>query len=162
MSMIHPYPHTRLAARLSKRLIALSSAGLLAACSLFGGPKTTTLEQVKVVAEINANQNSATELDMVFVYDTTLTAQLPKTGPEWFDTKAALMAGMATGVDVVSLQIPPATLADMKLPERHGKAIGVYVFTNYLSTAGQPMSNLTPYKKVIIWLTPSTVMYRTQ
>jgi type VI secretion system protein len=158
MSIIHPHQH----ARRIERLMALLSVCLLTACSLFDGPKTTTLGQVKVVAEINANQNSATELDMVFVYDTTLTALLPKTGPEWFDTKAALMAGMATGVDVVSLQIPPATLADVKLPGRHGKAIGVYVFANYLSTAGQPMSNLTPYKKVIIWLTPTTVTYQAQ
>lgn len=143
-------------------ITALLACMVLASCSLFSGPKTTSLSQIRVVAEVNANQDSATELDVVFVYDSDAMAQLPKTGPQWFDSKAALMAGVASAIDVVSVQIPPATLADVRLPARHSSAIAVYVYANYLSTAGQPMSNITPYRKVTIWLTPVSVILKTQ
>ena len=138
----------------------LASMLLLAACSFFGGPKTASVSKIKVVAEINANQSSATQLDIVFVYDSTAAALLPKTGPEWFDKKAALLAGAADSIDVVGLQVPPATIADVSLPGRHGKAIGVYVFANYLSAAGQAVSNITPYKSVTIWLTPGGISFK--
>lgn len=144
------------------RIAVLAAPCLLAACSLFGGSKSAAVAQIKVVAEVNANQNSASELDIVFVYDSNVVALLPATGPDWFKKKAAMINGLATGIDVVSLQVPPATLADAALPKRHGKAIGVYVFANYLSAAGQPMGNITPYKNVTIWLTPTTVLYKSR
>jgi type VI secretion system protein len=142
------------------RIVALALPCLLAACSLFGGTKSAAVAQIKVVAEVNANQNNATELDVVFVYDSNVVALLPKTGPDWFSNKAAMVDGLAASIDVVSLQIPPQTLASAELPKRHGKAIGVYVFVNYLSPAGQPMGNITPYKNMTIWLTPTTVLYK--
>lgn len=143
----------------------LAAAALLAlllpACSFFsGGPKTAAVSQVNVVAEINANQSSATQLDIVFVYDSTAAALLPKTGPEWFDKKDALLAGAADSIDVVSLQVPPATIAGAALPRRHSNAIGVYVFANYLSADGQAMGNITPYRNVTIWLTPTGITYK--
>ncbi len=138
----------------------LATCLLLAACSFFSGPKTAAVSQIKVVAEINANQSSATQIDIVFVYDNTATALLPKTGPEWFDKKSALLAGAADSMDVVSLQVPPATIANVSLPGRHGKALGVYVFANYLTPAGQAVSNISPYKNVTIWLTPSGITYK--
>jgi len=140
--------------------IVLATLSLLTACSFFSGPKTASVSQIKVVAEINANQSSATQLDVVFVYDATAAALLPKTGPEWFDKKAALLAGAADSIDVASLQVPPATIADVRLPGRHSKATGVYVFANYLSPSGQAVSNITPYKSVTIWLTPSGITYK--
>lgn len=153
----------QLALRCSRRsagLVLLALLSSLPACSFFSGPKTTSVAQIKVVAEINANQSSATQIDIVFVYDSTAAALLPKTGPEWFDKKAALLAGAADSIDVASLQVPPATIAEVSLPGRHGKAIGVYVFANYLSPAGQAVSNITPYKRVTIWLTPSSISYK--
>lgn len=129
---------------------------MLTGCS---SPPRTTIKNVQVVAEVNANQNTATALDIVFVYDTTAASLLPKTGPDWFDKKAALVSGLATGIDVVSLQIPPAMAVNVKLPSNAGKAIGVYSYANYLGAAGQPMGNLTPYKKMAIRLTPDTILY---
>ncbi|MGF7187833.1 type VI secretion system protein [Robbsia andropogonis] len=144
------------------QLAVLGASILLAACSWLGLSKSTAVSQIKIVAEVNANQNAATQLDVVFVYDSNVTAMLPATGPDWFQKKGALMAGLATAIDVVSLQVPPATLSTAKLPKRHGKAIGVYVYANYLSAAGQPKGNITPYKNVTIWLTPTTVTYQSQ
>lgn len=142
------------------RVIALVLPCLLSACSLFGGSKSAAVAQIGLVAEVNANQNSATQLDIVFVYDSNAVALLPTTGPDWFSKKTATMDGLATSIDVVSLQIPPQTLASPELPRRHGKAIGVYVFANYLSSTGQARGNITPYKNVTIWLTPTTVLYK--
>jgi len=142
------------------RIGGVLAALLLGGCSFFSGPKTASVAEIKVVAEINANQSSATQIDIVFVYDNTAAPLLPKTGPEWFDKKAALLAGAADSMDVVSLQVPPATIADVRLPGRHGKALGVFVFANYLTPAGQAVSNITPYKNVTIWLTPSGITYK--
>lgn len=137
--------------------LPIALTALLTGCS--SSPPRTSIKDIQVVAEVNANQNTATALDIVFVYDTTAASLLPKTGPDWFDKKSALVNGLATGIDVVSLQIPPAMAVDVKLPSRASKAIGVYSYANYLGAAGQPLGNLTPYKKMAIRLTPDTILY---
>lgn len=130
-------------------------AALLCACST---PKTE-VATIQVIAETGANQNTATALDIVFVYDTNAASMLPQTGPDWFDKKAALISGLAASIDVVPLQVPPATTFTVPLPARHAKAIGVYSFPNYLAAAGQPRANLTPYKQPTIRLTADNVVY---
>lgn len=137
--------------------ISLALLGALSACS--SNPPATAIRHIEVVAEDGANQAVATAIDIVFVYDTTSVSLLPKSGPEWFDRKAALVASLAKSIDVVSLQVPPVTTVDVALPKRAGKAIGVYSFANYIPAAGQPMANLTPYKTMTIRLTPESVVY---
>lgn len=142
-------------------LLSLGVVVLLSGCSLLNLFKTSTaIKHIQVNAEIGANQNTATALDIVFVYDDNAVALLPKTGPEWFAKKAALTLSMATAIAVVSLQMPPATLTTVHLPAGHSKAIGVYCFVNYFSVAGQAVSNLTPYKTMEISLTPNNVIYK--
>lgn len=136
--------------------LILMSWLVLAGCST---PAPTVITGIKVLADIKANQNAATALDIVFVYDTDSAAMLPRSGPDWFDKKAALVSGLATAIDVVTLQIPPATTVDVPLPERAAKAIGVYSYADYIPAAGQPMGNLTPFKNMTIRLTPDTVVY---
>ena len=104
------------------------------------------LTEVQVVAAADANQGSATAIDLVFVYDSTTQAALPRTGPAWFAAKAALQVGLGSGIDVVSVEIPPATtLAPVALPGRHGKAIAVLAFANAIPVAAQPVAALTAY-----------------
>jgi len=131
----------------------------LVGCSSTSKPKPTQVAGIRVVAEINANSGTATALDLVFVYDSDAVAMLPKTAPEWFEKKAALVSGLARSIDVVTLQMPPATVVDVRLPSRADEAIGVYSYADYIAAAGQPMGNLTPYKRMTIWLTPTTVVY---
>jgi type VI secretion system protein len=133
--------------------------GTLAALAGCSTTPETVIGSIRVVAEQGANQDVATALDIVFVYDTTSAGLLPKSGPDWFDKKASLMAGLATGIDVVSLQVPPLTTVDVPLPKRAKKAIGVYSYANYITAAGQPMGNLTPYKTMTIRLAPDRVTY---
>jgi len=129
---------------------------LLTACS--STPKTK-VEEIKVVAEAEANSNTATALDIVFVFDTNAVSMLPKTGPDWFDKKAALVNGLAKSIAVVPLQVPPAMTLEVPLPDNYSKAIGVYSFANYLEAAGQPAGNLTPYKQMTIRLKSDNVVY---
>lgn len=121
---------------------------------------SSPLKEIKIIAGINANQNTATAIDIVFVYDNNAVSLLPKTSPEWFEKKAALMLSLASNIEVVGLQMPPATLANVDLPAKHSKAVGVYSFINYLDVSGQAVGNLTPYKTMSIWLTPTSVLYK--
>ena len=145
--------------------IALTIAAALGGCAmidkLLGITPDSPLKQLQVVAEIGANQDSATALDLVFVYDDDARNRLPKTGPEWFANKAALLAGLSLSVDVVTLQIPPASrVSPVALPARHRKAQAVYSYLNYLAPAGQPMGNLSAFKCAQITLAASSVRYQ--
>lgn len=130
---------------------------LVAACS--STPPKTKVKRIGVVAEINANRNMATALDIVFVYDEAAAALLPRTGPEWFERKAALVSGLASAIEVVSLQVPPAMKLDVTMPKNRGKAIGVYSYANYVDPAGQAMGNLTPFREITIGLAPDRINY---
>jgi len=129
---------------------------VLTACNT---PKPTAVDSIEVLAEVGANGNSATALDIVFVYDVNAGALLPKNGVEWFEKKKALIADLADGIDVVAVEIPPATTLTLPLPPRYKKSIGVVSFANYLSASGQMAGNLTPYKRIAIRLAPDNIVY---
>jgi len=138
-------------------------AGTLAGCQTLaklmpGHVPTTSMTSLRVAAQPGANMNAATALDIVFVYDQTAVALLPKTGPAWFADKAALQSGLGQSADVVSLQVPPAMLIGaVKLPKRAGKALVVYGFANYLAKDGQARVDLTRYHRPVIWLAPTQI-----
>lgn len=140
-------------------LVLLPGCGAIS--SLFSkGPPRTEIEQITVSTDIAANAGNATMLDIVFVYDPAAPALLPKTGPAWFQQKAALENALANGIDVVALQIPAASPNfDVALPKRASKAIGVYAYANYLSEDGQAVANLTPWRRARIHLLPKTIAY---
>lgn len=139
--------------------VALSGCAMLD--KLLGIAPTTPLKQVQLVAELGANQDSATAIDLVFVYDDNARGLLPKTGPEWFANKAALLASLTLSLDVVSLQVPPASsVPEVPLPGRHRKALAVYSYVNFLSPAGQAMGQLTPFKCAQITLAATVVRYQ--
>ena len=144
--------------------LALPGLLYMSGCSLprnlMDSPPTTKLRQLNVVAEIGANQNTATTLDLVFVFDKSALLLLPKTGPDWFANKQALLASLASGVAVLSLQVPPvSTVIATPLPHGHEKAIAVYSYANYLGAAGQAMGDLTPYPCVQITLGSTQISY---
>ena len=132
-------------------LVALAGCGSVN--KLLGRPPTTTLSSVRVAAPPGANLNSAVQLDLVFLYDIKNQAMLPKTGPEWFAQKTALINGLGTSIDIVHLEIPPAQVIDpVPLPKRVGKAVGVYAFANYLTADGQARADLTQFRRAVVWL----------
>lgn len=146
------------------KVIVLAVAWLmLAGCSAVSSllpwhTKTASVSSMRVAAPPGANLNSATMLDLVFVYDTTSAGMLPKTGPEWFAQKASLQNGLGRAIDVVSLQIPPAMVIDpVTLPSRASKALAVYGFANYQSPDGQARIDLTRFRHPVIWLAPTQI-----
>jgi type VI secretion system protein len=141
----------------AKLLLFLFLVISLLSCSAM---PTTRLEHIKISATADTNQNSPTQIDIVFVYDVKILKLLPKTGPDWFEQKAALQSGSAAAIDVVSLQVPPASLLDVPLPKRHNEAITVYSYANYLSDKGQAMGDLTRHKTMQILLTHDNVIYQ--
>jgi type VI secretion system protein len=140
------------APRLRAGLLLAALAGCAAA------PRPTALTGIELVGEVGANTNSATQLDIVFVYDPNVVALLPAKGPDWFDQKDALQKALASAITVLEFGVPPATLVRAALPKGYEKAVAVYSYANYLSAPGQPKCNLTPFKSMVIWLTPDTVV----
>ena len=149
--------------RASVAIFAFAAALSLAGCGtlsklLPGHAKTASLIALRVVAQPGANLDSASARDLVFVYDGASAALLPKTGPAWFAQKAALLNGLGRGADVVSLQLPPATVIDrVPLPDRRKKAVAVVGFANYLAPDGQGRIELTRFREPVIWLAPSRI-----
>lgn len=139
--------------------ITLAAGVLTGGCSWFG-PTKTALREVDVVAQSAANSASATALDLVFVYDSTTAATLPRTGPEWFAQKARLSVALGPKIDVASVQLPAGqSLSPVPLPQRHKKALIVYCYVDFVAPAGQGVADLTTYKRVRIMLAPDTVSY---
>jgi type VI secretion system protein len=151
---------------MTARLLLPLFALLLAGCGTLdalknlvglGGPPKTALESVQIVAEAEANHGLPTRLDLVFVYDPTLAALLPKSGPDWFRQKAALLAAWPLKLEALVLEIPPQSEATPTLPKKAGKALTVLLYADYIAPAGQPVANLTPFTGARITLGPESI-----
>lgn len=144
----------------TKRLHSASLL-LLAMCALFSGcagPVIAT-EKIQIVAEFDANQSSATVVDLVFAYDKAALGVLPKTGPSWFVSKYALARALATDIDVVSFDVAPGMQIDVSLPARSRSAVAVYSYANYLHPAGQAVGSLSPSRAIVIRLQRDHINY---
>lgn len=143
-----------------KTLIVLLLALALAACGAtsaiagwISGPPTAALRQLRIVTEAGANHDSATRIDLVLVFDQAAIASLPKTAPEWFAQKQALLDGMAGGLAADSLQVPPAYLLDpVPLPAKAKKALAVYLYADMRGKPGQHVLDLTHTKSAEVRL----------
>lgn len=109
-----------------------------------GGPPKADLRDLRLVSDIGANRNSATRVDIVLVFEQSAIGSLPKTAPEWFAQKQALLDGMPTALQVVALELPPAHVLDpVPLPDRTGKALAVRAYADMQSSHGQHVLDLT-------------------
>lgn len=145
--------------RVNRLLLLGCALPLLAACSWFG-PTKTALRGVTVIAQNGANNASATAIDVVFVYDAATVALLPRSGPDWFARREALLPSFGPKVDAVSVQLPPNQRAEpVPFPARYKKALVVYCYVNFVAPVGQGVADLTGYKRVSITLGPNTVTY---
>jgi len=147
--------------------LAVTLAAALAGCAAIESviEKTLGIEHkidlrtLQIVAQADANTNSATALDVVFVFDDTAKGMLPRTGPEWFANKQALLAGFPKSFSIVPFQLPPSTAANYTITSAQRQAIAVYSYANYIAPGGQPVGNLTPYTCVQVSLQPAAVAY---
>lgn len=146
-------------------LLVLAMA-LLSGCGAVGkvknllgiGEPLADLRKLSVAADPGANHGSATQLDIVLVYERNAIASLPKSGPDWFRQRAALHSSLAKQIEVVSLQVPGASAAfKVKLPKRVKKSVAVIAFANYVAPEGWPPITLTPYSKVALQLQAKSI-----
>lgn len=116
--------------------------------------------QIALRATNDANNGTATPVDIVFVYDENLAAWLPKTSTEWFAKKAALMSEHSSVIEIAHVEVPPGTpVQTIRLPARHQEAKAVMAFANYIDSKGQFPANLMSLKCVTITLKHDTVAY---
>lgn len=148
-------------------LLALIAALLLPACgamNALGWLKTaftgkSELVQLRVIADQDANRDTATAVDLVFVYDKDLVALLPKSGPEWFAKRQTVVASQPADIKVVSLQVPPAMAVDAPVPKLGNQPAAVFLFANYIEKDGQFPVNLTAFKSAVVRLKASSIEY---
>ena len=102
---------------------------------------------VHVRSAFDMNAYMALMLDVVFVHDASLLAELPSTAPAWFEQREKLSLKYAGFIEVLSLQV---TVADdtgwLSLTKQQRDAERVLVYANYLSPDGQQMANISVFR----------------
>jgi len=142
--------------------LAASGCGTLSkAKRLVGiGPPGPALRSLKVSADPGANLGNATRLDVVVAFSTKADAGLPKTGPEWFQKRDALLAEFPKDLVVVSLEVPtPSPEFEAELPSgTRSRAMTVHAFADYAAKQGWPALTLTPFKRPVLTLGATSIV----
>ena len=119
---------------MSRVLILLCAAGLLAGCSMFGPkPVKPDWESLTFAAADDANDNTALAVDVVLVKDkTVLDALMAMPAAKYFSTTASMQRTYPEGMHVVSLEIVPGQLLHVAPSQyKNEKAWGALAFANY-------------------------------
>ena len=120
-------------------------------------PSKIATRSIRVTASREANNNSATALDLLFVLDKSATARLPKTAKLWFEDREGNINSVLGDVIVVPVELAPGGSVDVDMPRGYKKAEALMVFANYLPTRGQKLFKLPDEKTAEIWLDPQAV-----
>jgi hypothetical protein len=129
------------------RSLPLLACALLAACST---PRMLEPPHIDLIVAPDANQNSPFAFELVYVFDQAALARLPRTSAEWFQPRPP---GTSPGGSIQTLvyELVPGLKMRRSHPAVHG-AIAVVGYANYIDQAGQPMIDLTGYRKVTVRL----------
>ena len=137
----------------------LAGCGALSTLERFFYSSRSELEQLRIVAEPDANQDTATAIDLVYVYNKDALPTLPQSGPEWFAKKQAIVAAQPGNFVVVSLEVPPGATVPAPLPKRSAQAVGALLYANYLAKDGQFPINLSAYTSAEVRLKARRIDY---
>lgn len=134
-------------------LITLLSVVLLVACTV--GPlhigAKNNLQQLSLVALAEANQQTATTVDVVFIYDANLINALPKTGAAWFAKKEAFVNQYSQRIDITTFEMSPlSAINQASMPKNHSIASVMLIYVNML--VNQPVITL-PSKESCVKIT---------
>lgn len=118
----------------------------------------TSLRQIRVVASPKANRNTPTPMDLVFLYEPGLRAQLPDIAPDWYAQRDDLQRRHANGLQVVSLAVVPGSVPmHIDLPEQTRQVHRVLVYPMYQAPAAQGVLELTRFERVRLSLNENTL-----
>jgi type VI secretion system protein len=131
---------------MTRRRLRCALAGLmlavLAGCGVVGGGDPVfQLGEVVLEAVPNANQDFATAVDLVFVYDAAAVTRLQSiTAADWFSQRAQLERDFPDGLGVQRWEVVPGTtIGPWEVPEAllenagGDTATAGFVFADYLS-----------------------------
>jgi type VI secretion system protein len=106
----------------------------LVSCTIEDMPELS-IESVSIYAEPDANQNSATAVDLVLVYNQELLKTIGKmSAAKYFSASKQLLLDNPSLIDVWHWELVPGQIVDNFRPSQDkGDAFGAYVFANYLT-----------------------------
>lgn len=130
-----PDPARQRPCRALSALFALVLLAALPGCAFLSdavlGPEVA-INQISITATPNANDNSPTTVDVVLLYDDSLTDQfLQMTAAQWFDRREQLTRDFPNSIQVFSWEVVPGqTLSDQAVDRRSGTTAG-FVFARF-------------------------------
>ena len=120
---------------------------------------TTALKTVNIQASEDVNDFSAVMVDLVFVRDKDLVAQLPDNEQEWFSLKQGLLFKYPNELSLRSLLVPPSFREQaIALPDNYHDAQRVLVYANYVNLQGQLPLEITDYPVINLELQKDRVV----
>ena len=125
----------------------------LVSCSNGNLPELT-IESVSIYTDPDANQNSATAVDLVIIHDEELVKILGQLSAEkYFGASRQLLLDNPTLLDIWHWELVPGQIVqDFSPPQEEGPAFAAFVFANYL-TPGDHRLKVSPEGIVKILLT---------
>ena len=116
------------------KVFSLLATVLLVACSSEPQPELF-IDTVSIYANPDANHNSATEVDLVIVYDLELMKTLSKlSASKYFSDSRQLLLDNPTMLDIWHWELVPGQIVDnFRPPQDNGDSFGAFVFANYLT-----------------------------
>lgn len=140
--------------------VFILAIGLLPGCSSIqkklsfvpgiSNPDTTKIRSIEISADQLANQNSAVEMDILFIMDKNLTASLPVTAADWFDDRTRYLNNNQQDILAANVELPPGGSHKLKMPKGYKKAEDVIAYANYLYSNGQRWLRLTNARHIAV------------
>lgn len=108
------------------------------------------VNSVFVQTRLDYNAVLISGIDVLFIYDQELVAEVPETKSGWFSGKEAFMETAAERIDLRSVFIPQGFDSEMmSLPERRDDAVRVYVFAEHDISERAPI-DITDMEDVLV------------
>ncbi len=124
---------------------------LVLACALLLAPlPALAVNSVFVQSLLDYNAILISGVDVVFVYDEEVLADMPQTKSSWFSGKQQFLDDAGDAAQVVSVFIPQGFDSEMmSLPDRKGEAVKVFVLAQHDSSDRAPI-DITDYENVLV------------
>lgn len=133
-----------------RQLTAGFSLGLI--LSLGASPvwAQNKIEAIQVSSRLDFDAILITEVDVLFVYDATLAAELDISKSEWYSMKYDLIEAGRGGFDLETVSVPQGfSYQNVSLPEDSELAVKVFVAA-YHEPGDIPLRDVTEYSRVMI------------
>lgn len=135
--------------------LALSLTSCAGLKSLLPRYSDNRIEQVHLIASDDVNQSTPAAVDIVFIFEQALVAQLSKyTARKWFDEKLQFQLQYPDKFAIFSYELVPVSQATLnpkkeksKFPAAYQKAYKVMAYANYLVESDDYTLDITPFKR---------------